>query len=131
MLGIDTNVLIRYLVGDHREQFLRAQTLIREQVRQGEPVFVSLMVLMESEWVLRSRYGLAKGDIADSFAGLLQSVDVRFESESTVETALYTWRNSGADFADCLIGARHQEVGCSLTATFDARAARLPGFISA
>ena len=60
MLGIDTNVLVRFLVRDDEAQFEKARRLIRREVGTGEDVFVSLMVLMETEWVLRSRYSLQK-----------------------------------------------------------------------
>ena len=63
MLGIDTNVLVRYLVRDDQSQYERARRLIHREVNTGEPVLVSLLVLLEMEWVLRSRYELAKPDI--------------------------------------------------------------------
>jgi predicted nucleic-acid-binding protein len=89
------------------------------------------LVLLETEWVLRSRYGLSKPEIAAAFSGLLDSVELRFEDEHSIEEALFTWKDSSADFADCLIGARHRALGCRATASFDARAAKLPGFIAA
>ncbi len=58
MLGIDTNVLVRFLVRDHETQFQRARRLIQRDVGTGQPVFVSLLMLLETEWVLRSRYQL-------------------------------------------------------------------------
>lgn len=67
----------------------------------------------------------------DVLVGMLESSDLMFEDESSLEQALFAWRNSGTEFADCLIGARHQSLGCHDTATFDTRAAKLPGFISA
>jgi predicted nucleic acid-binding protein len=58
MLGVDTNVLVRYLAGDDRSKYERARRLIHREEDIGEPVLVSLLVLLEMEWVLRSRYGL-------------------------------------------------------------------------
>jgi predicted nucleic-acid-binding protein len=75
MLGVDTNILVRYLVGDDRSQYERARRLIHRQEEIGEPVLVSLWVLLEMEWVLRSRYGLAKPDIAAAFSSLLQTAE--------------------------------------------------------
>jgi len=63
MIALDTNVLIRFLVRDDEEQFERAERLIRRAARAGEPVFISLLVLLETEWVLRSRYKLSKAEI--------------------------------------------------------------------
>ena len=74
MLGIDTNVLVRFLVRDDERQFARAQRLVRRKAERGEPVFVSQLVLLETERVLRSRYGLSKAEILGAFSGLLESV---------------------------------------------------------
>ena len=59
------------------------------------------------------------------------STDMRFEDEPSIEEALHAWEDSAAQFADCLIGARHRALGCSATATFDKGAVKLPGFIAA
>lgn len=131
MVGLDTNVLVRFLVGDDPPQFERARRLIGREASIGAPVLISLLVLLECEWVLRSRYGLGKAAILGAFSGLLDSAEVRIEDEACVEEALYLWKDSAAEFADCLIGARHRALGCRCTASFDARAARLPGFVAA
>lgn len=131
MLGIDTNVLVRFLVRDDENQFQKARKLIRREVRAGRPVFVSQLVLLESEWVLRGRYHYQKDDIFNVVSALLDAADVQLEDESEIEQALYVWRDSSAEFADCLIGARNSKQGYSATATFDAKAARLPGFVKA
>ena len=130
MLGVDTNVLVRYLTRDDKSQYEKARRLIDREVAKGEPVLVSLLVLLESEWVLRSRYELAKADIVTAFSALLDTADLAFEDEPSVENAVYSWKDSAADFADCLIEARNRRLGCRATATFDSRALKLPGFIS-
>jgi predicted nucleic-acid-binding protein len=81
--------------------------------------------------VLRSRYSLAKNLIIQAISGLLDASDVRFEDEPAVEEALFIWKDSAADFADCLIGAKNRRLGCRATATFDMKASKLPGFIAA
>ena len=129
MIGIDTNVLVRFLVADDERQFEKARRLIRHEAARDDPVLVSQLVLLECEWVLRSRYGRAKEAILGAFSGLLDSSEVRVEDEAVVEEALYAWKDSGADFADCLIGARHRALGCRSTVSFDATAAKLPGFV--
>jgi predicted nucleic-acid-binding protein len=129
MLGIDTNVLVRFLVRDDDAQFERAQRLIQRESRRGNPIFVSLLVLLETEWVLRSRYSLSRSEILAAFAGLLASVEIIIEDEPSSERALFLWKNTSGDFADCLIGARYLELGCRATASFDSRALRLPGFV--
>jgi predicted nucleic-acid-binding protein len=131
MIGIDTNVLVRFLVRDDKRQFERAQRLIKRESSRGETVLLSQLVLLEAEWVLRSRYVLGKNEILRAFSGLLDSAEFTIEDEPSVEKALFLWRDSSAEFADCLIGVRHLHLGCRETASFDARALRLPGFVSA
>ncbi|MBM3345924.1 MAG: type II toxin-antitoxin system VapC family toxin [Betaproteobacteria bacterium] len=131
MLGIDTNVLIRYLIRDDEAQFEKARRLIRREVSAGRRIFLSLLVLLEAEWVLRSRYGLSKTEIAATVSALLGAVDIQLEDEPAVEEALYVWNDNAADFTDCLIGVRNRRLGCSATATFDTRAARIAGFSTA
>ena len=130
MLGLDTNVLVRYLVRDDQQQFEKARRLIKREADKGEPVLVSLLVLLETEWVLRSRYELSKPEIVSAFSTLLDVADLVFEDEPSVEHALYSWKDSIADFADCLIEARNRRLGCQATVTFDAKALKLAGFSS-
>jgi len=131
MLGVDTNVLVRFLVRDDEAQFERARKLIKREVAAGRCVFVSHLVVLETEWVLRSRYSLTKNQIVGAISGLLDAADVRFEDEPAVEEALFVWKDTTADFADCLIGAKNRRLGCRATASFDVKAAKLPGFIAA
>jgi predicted nucleic-acid-binding protein len=130
VLGVDTNVLVRYLVRDDQLQFEKARRLIKREAGKSEPVLVSLLVLLETEWVLRSRYELSKPEILSAFSTLLDVADLAFEDEPSVEHALYSWKDSVADFADCLIDARNRRLGCQATATFDVKALQLAGFIS-
>ena len=131
MLGVGTNVLVRFLVRDDEAQFEKARRLIKREVAAGSGVFVNQLVLLETEWVLRSRYSLPKNLIIEAISGLLDASDVRFEDEPAIEEALFIWKETAADFADCLIGAKNRRLGCRATATFDVRASKLPGFIAA
>ncbi len=127
-IAIDTNVLVRLLVRDDEAQYAAAQRLVDQAAAAEEPVLIVFGVLLETEWVLRSRYKLDKASIAGAFAALLESVDVEFEHPPTVEEALYVWaQHPGTDFADCLLIARAAHVGRSRFLTFDTGAARLPG----
>jgi len=130
MLGVDTNVLIRYLIRDDQPQYEKARRLIDREVSKGDPLLVSLLVLLESEWVLRSKYGLPKSEIVAAFSAMLEATDLVFEDEPSIEHAIYLWKDSSADFADCLIDARNLRLGCRATATFDGRALRLAGFVA-
>ncbi len=127
MIGIDTNILVRYLTRDDETQFLLAQQLIRNQISIGERIFISLLVILETEWVLRSRYKAPKQQIARIFNDLLETRESVFEDEETLEEALHFWKDSNADFADCMIVAKTRRMGCSELVTFDERAASLPG----
>ena len=131
MLGIDTNVLVRFLVRDDQTQFEKARKLLKREVSSGRRVFINQLVLLEAEWVLRSRYGLPKTQMLETISGLLDAPDIQLEDEPAVEEALFIWRDANADFADCLIGARNRRLGCKATATFDTKALKLPGFIYA
>jgi predicted nucleic-acid-binding protein len=129
MLGLDTNVLVRFLVRDDERQFAAACALINPEGGDAEEILVSLMALVETEWVLRSRYGMPKEEIIETISALLGTEGMWLEDESAVEEAIFNWKNGTANFADCLTGSRNRRLGCRATATFDAKAARLPGFV--
>lgn len=130
MLGIDTNVLVRFLVRDDETQFEKASGLIRREVGVENDVFISLLVVQETEWVLRSRYGMQNTEIIEAISGLLDAAEIRFEDEPAIEEALFGWKDSAADFSDCLIGAHNRRLGCSATVTFDTKAVKLPDFVA-
>ena len=125
MLAVDTNVIVRYLTNDDPHQSSRARKLVEES-----QVWVATTVLLETEWVLRSRYTLQKPEIMATISALLDATELRFEDEAAIEEALFIWKDTSADFADCLIGARNRRLGCRATATFDAKAVELPGFVA-
>jgi predicted nucleic-acid-binding protein len=131
MIGVDTNALVRFLVRDDHSQFEKARALIAREAGAGRPVLVSLLVLFETEWVLRSRYDLPKAAIVAAFSALLDAAEISFEDEPAVEQAVYIWKDSSTEFADCLIGTRNRRLGCRATATIDGKALRIPGFVAA
>jgi predicted nucleic-acid-binding protein len=131
MLGIDTNVLVRFLVRDDEAQFEKTRKLIKREIAAGRRIFVNQLVLMESEWVLRSRYAVPKNQIIEAISGLLDATDIQFEDEPSIEEALFMWKEAAADFADCLIGAKNRRLGCRATVSFDVKASKLPGFMAA
>jgi predicted nucleic-acid-binding protein len=127
MLGLDTNVLVRLLIEDDPAQTRRARNLVDAAVAAEEMVLVSLPVLLETEWVLRSRYEMPPESILGLFRAALETQELAFEDEAAVEEALFNWQDGASGFSDCLIVAHNRQLGCRSTATFDARAARLPG----
>ena len=131
MTGIDTNVLVRFLIRDDEAQFEKARKLIKREIAAGRRVFVNQLVLMETEWVLRSRYVVPKNQIIEAISGLLDASDIQFEDEPAIEEALHMWKDTTADFADCLIGTKNRQMGCRATASFDVKASKLFGFVAA
>jgi predicted nucleic-acid-binding protein len=123
MLAIDTNLIVRYLTGDHPKQSPRARKLI-----DGRPVFAAVTVMLEVEWVLRSTYEYHPADVAralKSFAGL---PTVTIEDGAIVAAAL-DLAEKGMDFADALHLGRSTH--CEGFATFDrkfVRAATAAGY---
>jgi predicted nucleic-acid-binding protein len=128
MIGIDTNVMIRFLTADDPVQSPRARQFILDSCSSASPGYVSNVVLCEMVWVLRQSYRFSRSDIGNAVERLLDTPQIAFEDTDHVSRALAIFRNSSADFADCLIGLLNQEAGCTSTFTFDRTAAALPGF---
>ena len=128
MRGLDTNVLVRFLVRDDPRQAAAAKRVIDRAGDEGEPLVVSLMTLLEAEWVLRTVAKLEKAVFVAEFRKLLlEASNLVFEDEQAVGWALRLYETGNADFAECLMLAHYQRIGCSGMLTFDARAAKLPG----
>ena len=125
MAGLDTNILVRWLVNDDAGQCQRIEALFKSATRQGRPLFVPLTVMLELEWVLRSRYAFDKQDILLALNALLETRELEFQTEPAVERALHAYRKSTADFADCLHGGACWAEGKTPMLTLDAKAALL------
>ncbi|HEX9463046.1 MAG TPA: type II toxin-antitoxin system VapC family toxin [Alphaproteobacteria bacterium] len=128
MIGLDTNVIVRYLVHDDAAQARRARAVLESYCSDESPGFISLLVLTEICWVLRGAYRYNRSSIASVIDAFLRTTQLRLEDESTVAAALSLYRTSEADFADCLIGLIGRNTGCDTTVTFDAAAASLGEF---
>jgi predicted nucleic-acid-binding protein len=125
--GLDTNVLVRLVTADDPVQVERARQFLRQQ-RRHAPFWVNRIVLCELVWTLATTFRFDRDQIAALLAQLLSSNEVTIEGRPVVRDALYLFRTSRADFADCLIGLANGFVGCERTATFDRRAAELEEF---
>ena len=125
--GLDTNVLVRYLLNDDKRQSAMARFIIQKAVANGEAVRISLLTILETEWVLRSYGKRDKATVIEVFQALLEARDVEIELEESLEQALHYYKNSNADFADCLMTSRYQRSGCTAMMTFDDKASKLPG----
>jgi predicted nucleic-acid-binding protein len=128
VIGLDTNVLVRYLVRDDARQAGAAAKLIARHCSKEQPGRVSLVVLCELVWVLSRAYRYAQPEIGAVVEKLLQTAELDIESADIAWAALRLYRSEGAGFADAVIGLCNQQAGCQLTATFDTAAARLAPF---
>jgi predicted nucleic-acid-binding protein len=131
MIGLDTNVLVRYLAQDDPVQSAKATALIERRLTEQDPGFISVVAMVETVWVLERAYGLADADIAAAIERTLQVDALVVESEQEVFTAMVALKEGRGSFADALIGALGARAGCSHSLTFDRKALRLPGFVLA
>lgn len=126
MAGLDTNVLVRWIVDDDPRQSVRVQRLFEDAHEQGVPLFVPSTVILELEWVLRSRYKFNKSTVLSTFNALLETQELEFQDEPALERALAFYRQNSVDFADCVHAGQCGLAGCVPMITFDDAAARLP-----
>jgi predicted nucleic-acid-binding protein len=122
MIGLDTNVLVRYVTGDDAAQSAAA-VRIMHSLASDHQGFVSLLVMAEMVWVFESAYGFEKKEILQVLETLLQSKELVIESSEIVWQSLRCFAGSNADFADCLIERSGHAAGCEHTLTFDKTAA--------
>lgn len=122
MIGLDTNVVVRYLVQDEPEQ-AAAASKVMDALTESNPGLLSVVTVVELHWVLRRAYKLSAERSAELLQGLVDSRELRIDQESVVRAAL-TAISGGFDFADALIAGLGQAAGCEYTVTFDQRAAR-------
>ena len=122
MIGIDTNVLVRYLVQDDKVQSLQASTLIEEIISVDEPGFITLITLAEVVWVLKACYGVSKTDLCSMIKMLLETKQLRIEQAESCYRALRIFESSNGDFSDALIVTISKDAGCAETVTFDKKA---------
>jgi predicted nucleic-acid-binding protein len=127
MIALDTNVLIRFIVQDDKRQARAAEKLI-VRCSADDPGFVNLIVLCEITWVLKSGYGYDRKVLSAVVRGILSSVELLVEESESVWQALRIFESGSADFADCLTGVHNKNKQSATTYTFDATAAKTPGF---
>ncbi|WP_426136541.1 PIN domain-containing protein [Pseudomonas sp. PWP3-1b2] len=126
MIGLDTNVLVRYVTQDDPVQSPKASELI-ESLTTLSPGFVSLVTVVELVWVLQSCYQAAKSDVVAVLEILLHTRELTIERAEIIWQALRRFSANKADFTDCLIERCAHSAGCRYTATFDLSAAKAAG----
>lgn len=130
MIGLDTNVLVRYLAQDDARQGKRAIALIEEELSASRPGYISVVVLAELCWVLKRRYAATRREIADVLDDLLAMAVFVIERRDVVQLALQRFRADGrarSSFADFLIAELARDAGCADIFTFDKGAIRGAG----
>jgi predicted nucleic-acid-binding protein len=128
MIGLDTNVLLRYLQQDDPVQSAKANLLFAS-LTPDRPGFISVTALIELVWVMTGSYGLGRIDAADVIERLLLAKNIVVEQSPIMWRAVHLFRTSKADFADCLIERSGNAAGCDHTVTYDRAAARTAGML--
>lgn len=126
MIGLDTNVLVRYVMQDDPKQSRLATKLI-ESLGSEAPGFVPLVAVVELVWVLSSSYRLSRVQVAETLDLLLRSKEIVVDRADLVLQAQRRFASTRADFSDCLIERIAHDQGCGSTMTFDAGAAKSAG----
>ncbi len=121
MIGLDTNVLVRYLAQDDRAQAAAATALIENQCTEDNPGFVGLVVLAEVVWVSESSYGASRADVADIVKRILSTRQLVVQDAEVAWQSLRQFESGRADFADCLIHCSAEAAGCHRVVSFDKR----------
>lgn len=124
MIGIDSNVLVRYIAQDEAVQSARATSFIENECNASAPGFVGLVVLVEVVWVSESCYGATRGNVAEIVRRILSIRQLVVEDAETVWKALRLFESGKADFSDCLIALAAMTAGCEQVMTFDKQAAK-------
>ena len=128
MIGLDANILVRYLAQDDPVQSPKATELIERRLSEENPGFVSVVAMVETAWVLDRAYGLVDREIAAAIERTLQADVLVVEDEQEVFAAMIALREGHGSFADALIGGLGGRAGCTHTMTFDRKASQLPSF---
>ncbi|HKV46701.1 MAG TPA: type II toxin-antitoxin system VapC family toxin [Candidatus Acidoferrales bacterium] len=128
MIGLDTNILIRYLTQDDPVQSRKATEILEWRLTHENPGFVSVVVMAEIVWVLDRAYGLTNREIVGAIERILQTDVLLVENEQEVFTAMIMLKEGRGSFADALIAQLGNRAGCLHTLTFDEKALRLSDF---
>lgn len=127
MKGLDTNVVLRFLVRDDEQQWRIADRYINEALQANEPCLINNIVLCEVVWVLRSRYKLSREKLIETLENILKANIFVFDNREAIEWAIGQMKSGNADFSDYLITRINQIAGCQETASFDTKLGQLEG----
>lgn len=119
MIGLDTNILVRYLTQDDPGQSRKAAREIEKGLSGGRMFFIADIVMCELVWVLETAYGYGRREIVPVLENILRTRQFQFANKDLLWKSLADYRNEKGDFADNLIGHAGHKAGCSETMTFD------------
>ncbi len=128
MKGLDTNILIRFLVNDDKRQGEIVRSLFLKAEKRSETFFVSSTVLLEVIYVLDSVYGFSRTDILGALDSLLAMPILVFDQPDVAHKLILEGGTEKAELEDMLIALQAKEAGASSTLTFDRKAAKYGGF---
>jgi len=128
VIGLDTNVVVRYLAQDDPVQSRQATEIFERRLTTENPGFVSMVAMVETVWVLERTYGLSKQEIAAAVERMLQIDVLVIENEQQVFSAMIALKEGRGSFSDAIIAALGARAGCSHTLTFDRGTSRMAGF---
>jgi predicted nucleic-acid-binding protein len=128
MIGLDTNILVRYLAQDDPVQSPVATEIIEQRLTEQDPGFISTVAIVETASVLERAYRFSEEELAAVLEGVLQADVFVVENDTQVYAATFALREGQSSFADALIAELGAKAGCWHTLTFDRKAARLPEF---
>jgi predicted nucleic-acid-binding protein len=128
MIGLDTNILVRYLTQDDQEQAEKAVKLIESNLNQKCSMFINNIVFCELIWVLERGYKYSKQQIASAIRMLLGAQEFAFEQLDSLWIALDKYEKDKIDFSDALIGELNKSYKCAHTYSFDTQASKMSNF---
>jgi len=128
VIGLDTNVIVRYLTRDGPVQSRIATEIFERRLTAERPGFICVVTVVETVWVLDRAYHLTHKQIAAALERMLQTDVLVIENEQEVFSAMIALKQQRGTFADALIAALGAKAGCKHTLTFDRQALRLAGF---
>lgn len=128
MIGLDTNVVVRYIMQDDPIQSPKANKLI-ESLTDDAPGFISLVSIIELYWVLGSCYALSDDQFCQAIEALIHSKQIIVDRADQVIRAIRIFNRGKADFADCLIECIAASRGCTQTLTFNVKAVKHAGMV--
>jgi predicted nucleic-acid-binding protein len=128
MKGIDTNILVRFLIGDDEQQAKKVYNIFKKAESEKDELFVPLLVVLELIWVLESVYEISRADILDSIREFLLLPILRFEHKSVLQQFTLSAQANKYDLADLLIAHSAKMQGCETVLTFDKKVSKFELF---